>query len=392
MNMTTVRNSSDTTVDISVVIPSYNHASFIVEAIESIVRQTFSNWELILIDDGSTDNTRSILDQRYRDNKKIRLVYQENHGAHHALNLGVRLARGRYISILNSDDVYHPHRLQTLFSHCNTSVCGLIFTPVTPIDTNGNEILASAHSWCYLYAKLMSIYRQRGAGEALLTGNFAVTSSNFFISTTLIKQLGGFRKKRYNHDWDLMARAILQGIDIYCVGHESLLSYRIHDGNTITQNTLRARLELKQILQSLVPKGEPYFAKLVLQMQTNMRSIRHEHQVRVLQRVRDGYDTHIQKILNDLQVQHQQVFFEQQEQHQKTLSDLHAKYQGAVEDLEAQHAVQIDVLNQTQHNLLLQIGSQERFLALIQNSRSYQFAQFLSRSFNGIKRLLGLLK
>ena len=406
--------TEETGLDISVVIPSYNHARFIIQAIESVLNQSHKNWELILVDDGSTDSTREILDQQYQDHKQIQLVYQSNHGAHHALNQGIALARGRYVSILNSDDIYHPDRLKTLLTYCDANLSGLAFAPVTPINADGAEILALDHPWCQLYKQLMNIYRQSGARVALLTGNFAVTSSNFFIRTDLIQKLGGFRKKKYNHDWDLMARVLRQGHGIECVGQQSLLSYRIHDGNTITQNTLKARLELKQILQSFVPQNEPYLAKLLSQMQINMRSIRHEHQARVVQKVREGYDLHIHKILEDIKTQHEQAFSQEQARYQKAISDfqaLHeqafsqeqARYQKAQAEeqalyqanftvLQTQHQVQIDALNQTQNALLLQISAQQLHLANILNSRSYQFAQFLSRNFTKLKKLLGILK
>ena len=359
MSTITVQTTEDFGVDVSVVIPSYNHAHYILDAIESVLSQSFRNWELIVVDDGSIDNTRELLDQRYQENKQIQLVYQANQGAHHALNHGIALARGRYISILNSDDVYHSERLSTLVKHCETQTGCLAFTHLTPIDAGGAEILNSEYPWCQLYEKSMRIFQEHGARVALVTGNFAVTTSNFFIRTELIKKLGGFRKKRYNHDWDLMARVLHQGYDIQCVGDQSFLSYRIHEGNTITQNTLKARLELKQILQSLLPENDPYLTKLVLQMQINMRSIRHEHQARVIQQVREGYDQHIEKMLVDVKAQRQLALSQQQNQ------------------LDA---------------LALQINSIERHLTEIHNSRSYQFAQFLSRRLSSVKKLLGLVK
>ena len=121
-----------------------------------------------------------------------------------------------------------------------------------------------------------------------------------------------------------------------------------------------ARLELKQILQSLLPENDPYLAKLVLQMQINMRSIRHEHQARVLQKVREGYDHHIEKMLVDIQAQHQLALSQEQ-----------AKLQDA---------------------MALQINSLERHLHEIQNSRTYQVSQFLSRRLNWVKKLFGLVK
>ena len=374
MDTTNVQKTEDFGVDVSVVIPSYNHAHYIVDTIESVLSQSFHNWELIVVDDGSTDHTRELLNQRYLENKQIHLVYQTNQGAHHALNHGIALAKGRYISILNSDDLYHPERLSILLKHCETQLCDFAFTHLTPIDADGAEILNPEHPWCQLYAKSMRLFNDRGAKEALVTGNFAVTTSNFFISIELIKKVGGFRKKRYNHDWDLMARALLYGLDIQCVGHQSLMSYRIHEGNTITQNTLMARLELKQILQSLLPENDPYLAKLVLQMQINMRSIRHEHQARVVQKVREGYNHYIEKILVDIQAEHQM-----------DLSQELAKLQDAMNGSTAQIQNQMDAMG-------LQIKSLEGYLHEIQNSRSYKLSQFLSRRLNWVKKLFGLVK
>jgi O-antigen biosynthesis protein len=358
--------SKDGGIDISVVIPSYNHVLYIAQAIDSVVGQTFRNWELIVVDDGSTDGTRVLMDTRYAGHSQIRLIYQNNQGAHHAINTGMALAKGRYISILNSDDVYHPERLQTLLNHCERHPCGLAFTPLAPIDAQGQPLMSLDHPWCLLYARLTQEYKQDGARQALVTGNFAVTTSNFFFRADLLKTLGGFHKQRYNHDWDFMARLVRHGHDIVCVGDKPLLSYRLHGHNTITQNTLMARLELKRILQSLVPADDPYMSRLVSRIQLNMRSIRHEHLARAVQQVRSGYDNHIQNMLADLQ---------------------------------AQHAMQIEEFNQANQaltdigeSLLQQIASLELHLAQIQSSRTYRFAQRLSGWAAVARKLLGRAK
>ena len=360
-------------IDISVVIPSYNHALFIGQAIESVVGQTLRNWELIVVDDGSTDGTRRLLDATYADNTRIRLIYQTNHGAHHAINQGMAAAKGRYISILNSDDVYHPERLQTLLNHCEANSCGLAFTPLVPIDATGQPILSQDHAWCRLYANLSREYAQHGARRALMTGNFAVTTSNFFFRAGLLQQLGGFHKQRYNHDWEFMARLIQQGHDIVCVGTHPLLSYRLHGNNTITQNTLMARLELKRILQSLVPSNDPDMCQLVSRIHLNMRSIRHEHLARVVQQVRSGYDNHIQSMLADLQSQHAVQIGELIQAHQALSQEKQS-------------------LADIRDRLLQQTASLELHLAQIQSSLTYRFAQRLSGLAAVVKKLLGRAK
>lgn len=280
--MVTNNNTDKMKVDVSVVIPSYNHALFVCDAIESVIRQSFTSWELIIIDDGSTDDTRMLLDSKYSTHPQIKIYYQKNQGAHRAINKGMALATGRYISILNSDDVYHPERLQRMVSFCDHNAVGLAFTLVVPVDGKGIEISSIDHPWCRLYARLIRELREDGERMALLTGNFAITTSNFFFPRELIDDLGGFSNLRYNHDWDFMARLVQRGMKIKCVGDEPLLSYRIHGNNTITQNTLKARLELKRILHSLTPTADPYTARLVSRIELNMRSIRREHEARML--------------------------------------------------------------------------------------------------------------
>jgi len=94
---------------VSVIMPLYNKRSYVRRAIESVQRQTFSDRELIIIDDGSTDGSASEVPI---DNKKIRLIHMENAGPAAARNRGIREARGEFITFLDADDVYYPHKLK----------------------------------------------------------------------------------------------------------------------------------------------------------------------------------------------------------------------------------------------------------------------------------------
>jgi len=97
---------------ISIVIPTYNCAKYICEAINSVINQTYKNVEIIVVDDGSTDNTREIL-KPYIDSKKIRYFYEENSGPAKAKNKGIRIADGEYIAFLDSDDMWLPDKLKS---------------------------------------------------------------------------------------------------------------------------------------------------------------------------------------------------------------------------------------------------------------------------------------
>src|SRR4030042_7089075 len=122
---------------ISVIVPSYNHEKYIGFAIESVLKQTFRNWELIIVDDGSTDNSVDII-KKYND-PRIKLFIQTNHDAPYTINRGIKESVGEYIAILNSDDAFEPHKLeesiQTLLEGYD-----FVFGKLFVMDENNNRM------------------------------------------------------------------------------------------------------------------------------------------------------------------------------------------------------------------------------------------------------------
>ncbi|MEZ6057534.1 MAG: glycosyltransferase family A protein [Planctomycetaceae bacterium] len=94
---------------VSVVIPSFNHARFVTEAVDSVLAQTNCRLEIIVVDDGSTDNTRDVLAPY---SSQIRYIYQENRGLPGARNTGIRAATGEWVAVLDSDDTWHPQKTE----------------------------------------------------------------------------------------------------------------------------------------------------------------------------------------------------------------------------------------------------------------------------------------
>jgi len=97
----------------SVIIPVFNGEKFIKNAIDSVFAQTLSDWELIIVNDGSSDNTLSVL-EKYKNNEKIRIVSQLNSGVSVARNTGVENSTGDYIAFLDADDVWHENHLEVM--------------------------------------------------------------------------------------------------------------------------------------------------------------------------------------------------------------------------------------------------------------------------------------
>ena len=97
---------------VSIIIPTFNRSAIVPNAIESVFRETYSDYELIVVDDGSTDDTRDRLQEYVA---RIKYVYQANRGVSAARNAGTKLARGEWIAFLDSDDVWHPTKLERQF-------------------------------------------------------------------------------------------------------------------------------------------------------------------------------------------------------------------------------------------------------------------------------------
>jgi glycosyltransferase involved in cell wall biosynthesis len=146
---------------VTVVLPAYNHAKYVVEAIDSIRAQTFDRWELIVIDDGSTDDTLAILQNHVAQcgDPRIRLLAQTNAGSHATLNRGMDMAKTPYLAILNSDDRYASTRLERLINQAQTSSNDtFIVTGLRLIDGNGQP-LPETHWWNAMYQDILQRWR-----------------------------------------------------------------------------------------------------------------------------------------------------------------------------------------------------------------------------------------
>src|SRR5882757_4082321 len=98
---------------VSVIMPAYNAEKYIAEAINSVKQQTYTAWELIVIDDGSTDNTAAIIKKYAGTDNRIMYTYQANGGQGKARNNGLKKATGEYVAFLDADDLWIPEKLNT---------------------------------------------------------------------------------------------------------------------------------------------------------------------------------------------------------------------------------------------------------------------------------------
>ncbi len=125
---------------VTVYITNYNYGLFIEQAINSILQQTFTDYELIIIDDGSTDNSKDIIEQ-YADNERIKIIYQQNKGLNITNNIAMRAARGKYLVRLDADDYLHQEALKIMSDKLESDdAFGLVFPDYYYVDAAGQII------------------------------------------------------------------------------------------------------------------------------------------------------------------------------------------------------------------------------------------------------------
>ncbi|MEG0933743.1 MAG: glycosyltransferase [Lachnospiraceae bacterium] len=208
---------------VSVLLSTYNRARTLSESIDSILEQTYTDFELIIVDDGSTDETRDILES-YHDTR-IRILYlKENHFYCYAANQGLQLVRGRYVAIQNSDDIWDENKLQIQIDFMeNNKKYGACFTQITLIDQNGENIDAQYAELAGLYATSYQT-RAEWMNFFFFYGN-CLCHPSAVIRTSIFKKVGAHNLSYCQlADFDLWIRIVAVS-EIY-VFPQKLMKYR----------------------------------------------------------------------------------------------------------------------------------------------------------------------
>ncbi|MGI8469851.1 MAG: glycosyltransferase family 2 protein [Pyrinomonadaceae bacterium] len=216
---------------VSVIIPNYNYAQYLREAIDSVLRQTYENIEIIVVDDGSKDESKEVL-QSCGD--KIETVFQQNLGVSAARNNGVRKSVGEFIALLDADDMWLPEKIERqIQKFTENSEIGLVHVGVEEFDDAGNILKTRLNGMA-----------GEVSHELLLSKNAVILGggSGMMIPRKVFEEVEGFDLRLLTSaDWDLFYRVSRS----YKVGfvNEVLLRYRIH-GSNMHGNVARMEREM----------------------------------------------------------------------------------------------------------------------------------------------------
>ena len=210
---------------ISVIIPVYNAESYLGNSIDSIINQTYKKFELIIINDGSTDNSFEIV-QSYKDKRIISLQNEKNIGNYSSRNKGIKLAKGKYIAIMDGDDIAYPNRLENQLKYLETN------NEVIALGTNFITIPDHTESDLFINSEEIKL--------SLLKGFYSLLHPSLMIRANYLIKMGGYDESyKYASDYDLICRLVLEG-KIENLS-DRLMTYRNHSLQ-ISNNNRRDQL------------------------------------------------------------------------------------------------------------------------------------------------------
>jgi glycosyltransferase involved in cell wall biosynthesis len=230
---------------VSILIPSYNHAEFLPACLDSVKAQTFSDWNLVAIDDGSSDGSVTTLQTPARERTAV-FVNESNLGTYGTLDLALQKSESEYVAVLNSDDMWSPAKLarqvSALDAHPEAAFC---YTLGAKIDVSGNENTKEDVHAAWPKQEVQELL------PLLLTENRILASSVVFRRSAV-----RFRSElRYSGDWVALLDASLIGSAV-CIP-EPLTFWRMHDRNTFRRSSKQVDEEI-MVRQSILANGDSW--------------------------------------------------------------------------------------------------------------------------------------
>lgn len=218
---------------VSIITPSYNSSKYIKETIESVLNQTYQEWEMIIVDDCSSDNSSELIEKYCLLDNRIRLIkLKQNVGAAMARNIGMDESKGRLIAFIDSDDIWHANKLETQINFMKTNDYAVSFTSYELIDQDSKVL-----------NRLVRVVESLSMEDYIK--NTIIGFSTSMIDRGLIKDELKFMNVRIAEDLSFWINILEKGYKAYGID-KVLAKYRVHS-NSLSSNKFKSA---RQILYS----------------------------------------------------------------------------------------------------------------------------------------------
>lgn len=240
---------------ISVVVPVYNVENFIDKCIDSIEQQSYQNLDIILIDDGSTDNSGKICDEWASRDKRIKVIHKENGGLSDARNVGIEIAKGKYVTFIDSDDYILPGFIKYLYdlienNNADISVCQLI-----NVDENNFELSKGGNQIDIVVEGNQECMKEYLSGNAIDTVAWRKLYRSALFKSGIRYPIG-----KYHEDvWTTYK--LIASCDTIAIGSKALYAYRQRNGSIVNSSfspkhmdAVYGAIERQKFIEKYYPK------------------------------------------------------------------------------------------------------------------------------------------
>jgi glycosyltransferase involved in cell wall biosynthesis len=226
---------------VSVIIPTYNRSKYICDCIDSVLDQSYQEFEIILIDDGSTDNTREIIQNKYKFEKRLKYIYQNNQERSAARNKGIEESSGEYLAFLDSDDLWHQDKLlmQVTILEKHPTV-DMVVTWWNIFDDDGNILQEVYYPETKdiqsgIFSELM-VYSNRIGSPTPIIRKSAITGKKLFSDNLTMGE-----------DWEFWTRISIRGkVELV---PEIMAYHRVHQNNSEVSMSSRIYIDVIKTLR-----------------------------------------------------------------------------------------------------------------------------------------------
>lgn len=211
---------------VSIITPSYDSEKFISDTIQSVLNQTYKNWEMIIVDDCSPDNSNKVIEKYCKQDNRIKLIkLEKNSGPAIARNRGIKEAKGRYIAFLDSDDMWLPYKLETQVKFMQQNNVSLCYSSYFLIDENSKKI------GNFIIPKEKVNYKD--LLKTCIIGNLTAIYD--------CKKIGKVYMENVGHEDYTLWLKILKKVDFAHGTKTPLAKYRLHT-KSISKNKMKAAI------------------------------------------------------------------------------------------------------------------------------------------------------
>jgi len=341
---------------VSVIMSVFNYDEYLKEAIDSVLNQTFIDFEFIIIDDGSTDKTSKII-KSYKD-RRIKVIQNiENIGIAKSINKGLEIAKGEYIARMDADDICLPIRLQVQVAYldCHPEV-GLCCSNMSIIDKSGR--IANKTYWPPLKAPI----------EWSMLWYNPIAQSTVMMRKDVLEQNHLRYKDIYAEDFDLWCRMALETRIVRL--DEVYLQYRIHDDSAYQSNQTKSnkqfnksRIEYSKILSEIEPL-ESMDLNLLLKLREGINRLKKYNNLEDEQIINDiciRYSNQLINEINKLKEEHNKEINKLKEEHNKD---------------------EVTIANLTE-----EVKARKKDIETIKNSKTYKIADKMGMAYRKIRKI-----